>query len=100
MTPDAQREMFATLAETLALAPDIRLGQLLANLGFLGEAHLDRGLSDLEDDEFLAILYRHRAELLARAQAAPVGIPPTPSAAVSISGSAIMPSSPAADIAR
>jgi hypothetical protein len=90
--------MFATLSETLSLAPDVRLGQLIAHLGFLGEEHLDRGLNDLEDDELLAIFYRHRAELIARAQSAPATIPPTPSATVSISGSATMPSSPAADV--
>ena len=63
MTPDQQREAMAVLAEVWALAPDVRLGQLLAHLGFLGEAHLGRGLGYIEDDEILAILYRHRAEL-------------------------------------
>jgi hypothetical protein len=32
----------------------------------LGEAHLGRGLGDMEGDELMSILYRHRAELLAR----------------------------------
>jgi hypothetical protein len=71
MIPDAQREASPVLAEVWALSPEVRLGQLLAHLGFLGEAHLDRGLGNLEDDELMAILYRHRAELEARLQGAP-----------------------------
>ncbi|BBO36268.1 hypothetical protein [Lacipirellula parvula] len=92
MSPDTQRQLLATLAETLALAPDVRFGQLIAHLGFLGEDSLDRGLSDLEDDELLAVLYRHRAELLARQEGDATAGPPAPSAVVSISGSEISPS--------
>ncbi len=71
MIPDAQREALAVLAEVWALSPDVRLGQLFAHLGFLGEAHLGHGLGYLEDDELVAILYRHRAELEARLQGTP-----------------------------
>lgn len=66
MMSDLQKEALAVLGEILALAPDVRLGQLFAHLGFLGEAHLDRGLGYIDDEEMLTILYRHRAELLAR----------------------------------
>jgi len=76
MTQDMQHEALAVLAEILTLSPDIRLGQLFAHLGFLGEAHLDRGLGYIDDDELLAILYRHRAELLARTQTAANPMPP------------------------
>jgi hypothetical protein len=69
MIPDVQREALAALAEVWALSPDVRLGQLLSHLGFLGEAHLGRGLGYIEDDELMAILYRHRAELEARLHA-------------------------------
>lgn len=66
MTPETQREALAVLGEIWAMSPDVRLGQLFAHLGFLGEAHLGRGLGDIDDDEMLSILYRHRAELMAR----------------------------------
>lgn len=66
MTPDTQREALAALAEVWALSPDVRLGQLMAHLGFLGECHLGRGLGYIDDDELVSVLYRHRAELLAR----------------------------------
>ncbi len=71
MSSDVQREALATLAEVWALSPDVRLGQLFAHLGFLGEDHLGRGLGYIEDDELIAILYRHRAELEARLDGTP-----------------------------
>ena len=71
MTSDVQREALAALAEVWALSPDVRLGQLMAHLGFLGEAHLGRGLGYIDDDELLSVLYRHRAELAARAHKSP-----------------------------
>jgi hypothetical protein len=66
MTPENQREALTALAEMCGLAPEIRLGQLLAHLGFMGESHLGRGLAEMDDDELVAIMYRHRAELAAR----------------------------------
>jgi hypothetical protein len=68
MTSDIQREALAVLTEIWSLSPDVRLGQLFAHLGFLGEAHLDKGLGTIDDDQLIAIMYRHRAELLARLQ--------------------------------
>src|SRR4051812_24135049 len=87
MTSDLQREALAVLAEVWALAPDVRLGQLLAHLGFLGEAHIGRGLGDIEDDEIMAVLYRHRAELEARLERTPDPAHARTGAAISVSGS-------------
>jgi hypothetical protein len=91
MTSDMQREALAVLAEVWSLSPNVRLGQLFAHLGFLGEAHLGRGLGYIEDDELLAILYRHKAELAARLQGTPNQAPQPPGAAISISGSSTLP---------
>lgn len=66
MTTDLQRELLSVLEEVWGLAPEIRLGQLMAHLGFLGEGHIDRGLGYIEDDELLAILKLHRTELQTR----------------------------------
>ena len=66
MAPEQQRKTLAVLAEIWALSPEIRLGQLFTHLGFLGEAHLGRGLAYIDDDELLSILDRHRTELSAR----------------------------------
>jgi hypothetical protein len=68
---DMQREALAVLAEVWALSPDVRLGQLMAHLGFLGKVHVGKGLGYIEDDELIAVLYRHRAELKARVEGTP-----------------------------
>jgi hypothetical protein len=91
MTPDVQREALAVLADVWALSPDIRLGQLFAHLGFLGEAHRGKGLGYIEDDELIAILYRHRAELIARLQGTPNQGEQLTTAATSFSGSSALP---------
>lgn len=68
MTLDARQEALTVLAELAMLAPEVRLGQLMAHIGFLSEDQIERGLWDIEDDELLAVLHRHRTELLARQQ--------------------------------
>ncbi len=94
---DVQKEALALLAEVWDLSPDVRLGQLMAHLGFLGEVHIERGLGYIEDDELIAILYRHRAELLARLQGTPSQAPQPTGAAISVSGSSTLPA-PAAKL--
>jgi hypothetical protein len=71
MSADVRQEALAVLAELAALAPEVRLGQLMAHLGFLGEDQVDRSLWDIEDDELLVVLRRHRSELLARQPSTP-----------------------------
>ena len=66
MMSDLQREALSVLTEVWELSPDIRLGQLFAHLGFLGEVRLGRSLGYIDDDELLSVLYKHREELLAR----------------------------------
>ncbi|MGH7136400.1 MAG: hypothetical protein ACREHD_11720 [Pirellulales bacterium] len=66
MTSDVQREALAILAEIWSLSPDVRLGQLMSHLGFLGEVHAGRGLGYIDDDELMAVMNRHREELLSR----------------------------------
>lgn len=87
MKSELQQETMAVLSEIWSLSSDARLGQIFDFLGYLGDIQLGRGLGDIEDDELLAVMYRHRAELIARIQgSANQTIPPT-SAAVSVSGS-------------
>jgi hypothetical protein len=90
MTSHTQREALAVLAEVWALSPDVRLGQLMAHLGFLGEVHVGHGLGSIEDDEIIAILYRHRAELSARSQGKPADGPQPVGVTVSVSGSSAL----------
>ena len=71
MIPTTQRETLAVLAELCDLSPDVRLGQLLAHLGFLGEDQTGRTLGDIEDEQLLAVLYHHRGELVGRTADSP-----------------------------
>jgi hypothetical protein len=87
MSSDVQREALAMLAEVWSLSPDVRLGQLLAHLGFLSEDHIGRGLGYIEDDELIAILYRHKSELEARLQGTPEAALHEAAASRSVSGS-------------
>ncbi len=72
MIPETKREVLAVLAELCDLSPEVRMGQLLAHLGFLGEDQVERSLWDIDDEQLLSILYLHRSELTSRHQA---GIP-------------------------
>jgi hypothetical protein len=100
MNSDAQREALAVLAEVWALSPDVRLGQLLAHLGFLGEAHIGRGLGYIEDDELMSVLCRHRAELLARLPSTPNQALATAAAIAVSQGSTASGATPAPDVGR
>jgi hypothetical protein len=88
---EMQREALAALAEVWELSPDVRLGQLMANLGFLGEVHVGKGLGYIEDDELIAVLYRHRAELRSRLEGAPNEASHPAGGATSVSGSSTRP---------
>ena len=68
MISATRREALDVLAELCELSPDVRLGQLMAHLGFLGEDQTERSLWDIDDEHLLAVLYHHRAELVARTQ--------------------------------
>ena len=93
---DMQREALAVLAEAWALSPDVRLGQLMAHLGFLGEVHVGKGLGYIEDDELIAVLYRHRAELTARFGGTANQVNQSTGVATSVSGSSTVPEAPRA----
>jgi hypothetical protein len=61
-----QREAISALTDVWSMSPDVRLGQLLSHLDFLCDDQLDKGMAYADDDELVAVIYRHRAELLAR----------------------------------
>jgi hypothetical protein len=66
-----KNEALGVLTELCELSPDVRLGQLLAHLGFLGEDQIGRSLWDIDDEQLLAVLYHHRQELMSRSQDTP-----------------------------
>lgn len=81
MNSNLHQEAMSVLSDIWSLSTDARLGQLVDFLGVLGDIQFGHGLGDIEDDELLAVMYRHREELLARIQGQP-----QPSAATPISG--------------
>src|SRR5262245_9639237 len=100
MIPATQREALAVLAEVCELSPDVRLGQLLAHLGFLGEDQTGRSLWDIDDEQLLAVVYHHRAELLARLQDTPDQAPPVGGAFPGPQGPVAPGAAPATELGR
>ena len=45
------------------LMPDIRFGQMIDFMGFLGQDMFDRPLVDIEDESFLKVFERHLSDL-------------------------------------
>jgi hypothetical protein len=68
MISATQREALAILAESCESSPDVRLGKVLAHLGFLGEDQTGRSLCDIDDEQLPAVIDRHRAERVARSE--------------------------------
>ncbi len=66
MIPTTQHELIEKLADIHQLSPDVRFGQLLANLGFLVEDQTDRSLREIDDDRLLEVMEKHRADLARR----------------------------------
>ena len=77
MIPVSQREALSVLTELCELSADVRFGQLLAHLGFLGEDQTGRSLWNIDDEQLLAVFYHHRAELMARLHSTAVQPLPT-----------------------
>jgi hypothetical protein len=63
MTTTTRHEATEILIELIERSPEIRLGQLLAHLGFLGQDRTGHDLWEIDDEEFLAVLVHHREEL-------------------------------------
>ena len=53
MTQSLRQELLATLAELSTACPEMRFGQLIANLSTLAKSLSAEGLWDVEDDELL-----------------------------------------------
>ena len=77
MISSTQREALAVLGELCELSPDVRLGQLLAHLGFLGEDQTGRSLWNIDDEQLLAAMYQHRGELVGRQPVLPTPLQQT-----------------------
>jgi hypothetical protein len=66
MIPATQHALIEKLVDLHRLSPDVRFGQLLANLGFLVEDQTDQSLREVEDDRLLEVMEKHRLDLARR----------------------------------
>jgi hypothetical protein len=66
MKPDTRKEILGNLERIGELAPDVRFGQLIANLAFLADGPWNETLWDLEDDQLLQATREHLADLTQR----------------------------------
>lgn len=75
MTGNNQRSALSLLAEVWAFVARRAARPIICSSRISGRAHIGRGLGDIEDDEFLAILNQHKAELQARLHDVPTVVP-------------------------
>ena len=68
MINPVRQEILRELKRLSELAPDVRFGQLIANLTFLAAGPWEEALWDLEDDQLLAAIHQHVADLSSRQQ--------------------------------
>jgi hypothetical protein len=60
----AQREEILRLLERLSeLTPDVRFGQLIANLSYLAVGPTNEAVWDMEDEQLLTAIHQHIADL-------------------------------------
>ena len=59
MITDQRRELLRLLAELSEEVPDVRFGQLIANLSYLGRGLSAESVWDIEDDELLQAAREH-----------------------------------------
>ncbi len=67
MIEPTRADILARLGRLSELAPDMRFGQLIANLAFLAAGPWDQTLWDLEDEQLLQAVRQMEADLSRRA---------------------------------
>jgi hypothetical protein len=67
ITITAQRREILRLLERLSeLTPDVRFGQLIANLSYLAIGPTNEAIWDMEDEQLIDAIRKHIADLSAR----------------------------------
>ena len=66
MIEPTRQEILDRLARLSELAPDIRFGQLIANLAFLAAGPWDQTLWDLEDEKLVGAMRQMETDLSLR----------------------------------
>jgi hypothetical protein len=67
MIEPTRQEILTRLARLSELAPDMRFGQLIANLAFMAAGPWDQTLWDLEDEKLVGAIRQMESDLSQRA---------------------------------
>lgn len=59
MTTNVRRDILQILSELSACCPEVRFGQLIANLSYLAKGPTNEAIWDVEDEELLAAARKH-----------------------------------------
>ena len=68
MITPVRKEVLRLLEQLSELTPDVRFGQLIANLSFLALGPFNESVWDVEDEQLLDAIRQHTADLSARHQ--------------------------------
>jgi hypothetical protein len=66
MNSEVRRELLRVLDRLGEYTPDVRFGQLLANLSYMAKSFTAEAIWDVEDEELLAAARSHLQELSER----------------------------------
>jgi hypothetical protein len=66
MNPEVRRELLRVLDDLGEYTPDVRFGQLLANLSYMARNFTAEAIWDVEDEELLSAARSHLRELSER----------------------------------
>ena len=66
MIGSTRQEILTRLARLSELAPDLRFGQLIANLAFMAAGPWDQTLWDLEDEQLVGAIRQMESDLSQR----------------------------------
>ncbi len=69
MTTRVRQEVLQVLSDLSECCPDVRFGQLIANLSYLARGPANEAIWDLEDEELLAAARKHLEERRDKASA-------------------------------
>jgi hypothetical protein len=66
MITTVREEILRQLARLSELTPDVRFGQLIANLSYLAIGPTNEAVWDMEDEQLLEAIRQHTSDLSAR----------------------------------